>query len=158
MTTEGGGGTVPEAGLNTDVAGMGEVTGIVAADMGGAAEDLMGTVFAVRDLRREGRGAFFTSCSVGGSPSGVTDEGGGPGGGGRGLDGSGAVFWASIFSSEERVTFFVLWRIGVRGAVVAAKEAICPEREGTVGAVGPRRMVFLPAVLTPEERDTSFES
>jgi len=113
LTTEGGGGTVPEAGLKIGLVGRGAVMGSVAGDEGGAGgeagADLMGTVFAVRALINDGKVAFFGSCCGGGGGSGTAEAGveGGFDGGAMALVGSGAVFWASAFTNDARDTFFV---------------------------------------------------
>jgi hypothetical protein len=114
LTTEGGGGTVPVAGLNTGLVGMGAVKRGVAGDEGGAGGeagvDLIGTVFAVSALIKDGRVAFFGSCCVGGGASEVAGaaEDGGWNEAASDLVGSGAVFWASPFTNAARDTFFVL--------------------------------------------------
>jgi len=100
--------------LNTGLVGMGAVKRGVAGDKGGAGgeagADLMGTVFAVSALIKDGRVAFFGSCSVGGGGSGTAETGpeGGFDGGAMALVGSGEVFWASAFTKDARDTFFVL--------------------------------------------------
>ena len=89
-------------------------------DEGEAGADLMGTVFAVRALIKDGRGGFFASCCVGAGASGVAGAGeeGGLGRGTSALVGSGAVFWASPFTNAARDTFFVPCCVGTSGEVV----------------------------------------
>jgi hypothetical protein len=106
-----GGGTVPEAGLNAALEGRGVVMGSVARGDGGACGGLMGTVFAVRDLSRDG--------------------------GAVGLVGSGAVFCSDAFTNDVRDTFFVPGDSDARGEVVTVEEPPCPNEEGAAGAVGP---------------------
>ena len=139
LTTDGGG-TFPEGGLDTGLVGKGAVMGSVPDDGGEAGADLMGTVFAARAFIRDGKDAFFASGCAGGGASGAA---GAEEEGGMDLVGSGVVCWASAFTNDERDTFFVPCCVGARGEVVTVEEPACPAEEGTAGAVGPIRMVFL---------------
>jgi hypothetical protein len=143
-----GGETVPEAGLSTGFIGRGAVTGSVADDGGETGADLMGTVFAVRDLSRDGRDVFFASGVAGAGEEGDFD------GAAMSLVGSGAVFWAGVLTRDERDNFFVPCDPGARGEVVAVEEPAGPAEEGTAGAVGPIRMFFLARSPAGEAMDT----
>jgi hypothetical protein len=145
-----GGGTFPEGGLDTGRVGRGAVMGSVPDDGVETGTDLMGTVFAVRALIRDGKDAFFASGCVGGGASGAA---GAEEEGGMDLVGSGAVCWASAFAKDARDTFFVPCCAGARGEVVTVEEPACPAEEGTEGAVGPIRMVFLARAPLSDGRD-----
>jgi hypothetical protein len=131
---------------------MGSVADAEGETGGAAGADLMGTVFAARALIKDGRDAFFGSCCVGGGASEAAGAGkeGGLGGGTMSLVGSGAVFWASAFTNDVRDTFFVPCCVCTRGEVVTVEEAVFPDEEGTAGAVGPIRIVFLARALTSD--------
>ena len=115
LTTDGGGGTLAEAGLNAGFVGSGDVMGRPAGgapEVGAAvAPDRMGAVFAERARVNGERGALLTSrcAGAGGEASlGVAEAAGEsrPDGGMLPRLARGAVLWASAFARDSPDTFF----------------------------------------------------
>jgi len=151
---------VPEAGLNTGLVGRGTVLGRAAGNVGGAAADLMGAVFAVRALIKGGRDVLFTSCCVDGEVAGTVgaEEERLPEEGALVLVGRGAVLWASAFANDAADIFFVPCCTGTRGEVEEIEPATRPDAEGTAGATGPIRVFFLPKAPLFDGKGTGWES